>query len=75
MAQSDTAGLGVEVLTFSGPSNNPPIVGLGVEVLTFSGPVNNPPIGALGIEVIGNTTSSGGGGSSTHIQRTLTGAG
>ena len=59
MAQSDTTGLGVEVLTFSGPSNNPPIAGLGVEVLNFSGPANNPPIVALGIEIIGNTTSSG----------------
>jgi len=75
MAQSDTTGLGVEVLTFSGPSNNPPIAGLGVEVLNFSGPVNNPPIGALGIEIIGNTTSSGGGSSSTHIYRTLLGVG
>tara|TARA_Y100000593_G_scaffold25147_1_gene50209 strand:+ start:390 stop:803 length:414 start_codon:yes stop_codon:yes gene_type:complete len=60
MAQSDTAGLGVEVLNFSTPANNPPIAGLGVEVLNFSAPVNNPPIGALGVEVIGNTTASTG---------------
>ena len=46
------AGLGVEVLTFSGPTNNPAIAGLGAEVLTFDGPSNNPSVAGLGAEVL-----------------------